>query len=124
MTETLTRPSGRTSAVSVPSLVAISITSWMAANDAITCLTLGSMRRVSASMRINQATLSSSRIVSSGSTGRVQPARRGTLPCLHRIAAAAAGDGARRLGRLEQCRQQHLVGIGETGFLTADGTHA
>ncbi len=82
------------------------------------------MRRVSASMRISHATLSSSLMASSGSSGRYSRCVTGSLPGFHGIPAAAAGDRARRVGSLEQGRQQHLVGVRKAGFLAADGAHA
>src|SRR5258708_4504527 len=49
---------------------------------------------------------------------------RGTRPGVAGILAGAARDRPRRIGSLEQSRQQHLVGVGKAGFFTADGAHA
>jgi len=108
----------------VPSLVAIRITSCTAANDAMTCLTRGSMRRVSASMRINHATLSSSRTASSGSTGRYNRWVRGRCHAFTalrpplRAMARAASDASINAGSSTSSV------AGEAGLLAADGAHA
>ncbi len=124
MTETLRRTKGRTSAVSVPSLEAISTISCTAASEAITCLTRGSRRRVSASMRINQATLSSSLMASSGSMGRYRRCVKGRCQALTpffpplRAIARAASEASSNAGN------KHFVGVRKAGFLAADGAHA
>ena len=88
-TETLKRTSGRTSAASSPSLVAMSTTSWTATRLAVTCTTRGSRRRASRSTRSSQATLSAVARSAAGSAGRYrrcplrecQAATRRSPPC-------------------------------------------
>jgi len=70
ITDTLKRTSGRASAASVPSLVAMSTSSKDEETEAMTCTMRGSMRRVSRSTRSSQLTLSSSDSEPTGSCGR------------------------------------------------------
>ena len=72
----------------------------------------------------SSATLSASASVAIGSSGRIQPVRRGRVPGLHLPLAALARDRARRARRLEQRRRNDLVRIREAGALAGHRAHA